>query len=170
MAILFCEYMMMDPFATDPQWSLPIQKRPVFMKNYESFDCQEKLCKKWRTTKNEENLSFGKSLFFEGTSAKFKVLFFQTGAAQASKCKGSKGSKTPLKMRIFGFYYIFMWQFLELRGAIAALAPLVARPLLFGPHNSFCVAVKNVLRTYRRSCCSSRPCRGRVVRLEIWDS
>ena len=46
MAILFCEYMMMDPFATDPQWSLPIQKRPVFMKNYESFDCQEKLCKK----------------------------------------------------------------------------------------------------------------------------
>ena len=77
MAILFCEYMMMDPFATDPQWSLPIQKRPVFMKNYESFDCQEKLCKKWRTTKNEENLSFGKSLFFEGTSAKFKVLFFQ---------------------------------------------------------------------------------------------
>ena len=27
--------------------------------------------------KNEENLSFGKSRFFEGTSAKFKVLFFQ---------------------------------------------------------------------------------------------
>ena len=53
----------------------------------------------------------------------------QTVAAQGSKSWGGKGGKMPPKTGIFGFYCIFMWQFLKAEGAIAPLAPLVARPL-----------------------------------------
>ena len=54
----------------------------------------------------------------------------KSAAAQGSKSWGSRGSKMRPKIGIFGFYCIFMWQFLKAGGAIAPPAPLVARPLL----------------------------------------
>ena len=59
-----------------------------------------------------------------------KKPWWTAGAAHLPESWGCKGCKTPLKFEILGFYCIFMWQFLEVGGAIAPLAHLAAPPLI----------------------------------------
>ena len=86
-------------------------------------------CRFWKATFNSMKKSFVMANIYILILSKDRSTYIQSGAAHLPKSWGSKGSKTPLKFEILGFYCIFMWQFLKVGGAIAPLAPLAAPPL-----------------------------------------